>query len=72
VPALGLLISVPMALARLSRWKALAWPAAAYVIFFRGTPAMILLFFVYFGSGRSSARMTGCSVRCSPTPTCAR
>jgi len=52
VPALGILISVPMALARLSRWKALAWPAAVYVIFFRGTPAMILLFFVYFGFGQ--------------------
>jgi arginine/ornithine transport system permease protein len=52
VPVLGLLISVPMALARLSRWKVLAWPAAAYVIFFRGTPAMILLFFVYFGFGQ--------------------
>jgi arginine/ornithine transport system permease protein len=52
VPVLGLVISVPMALARQSRWKALAWPAAAYVIFFRGTPAMILLFFVYFGLGQ--------------------
>jgi arginine/ornithine transport system permease protein len=52
VPALGILISVPMALARLSRRKALAWPAATYVIFFRGTPAMILLFFVYFGFGQ--------------------
>jgi len=52
VPALGILISVPMALARLSRWKLLAWPAAVYVIFFRGTPAMILLFFVYFGFGQ--------------------
>ena len=52
VPALGLAISLPMALARMSRWKVLAWPAAAYVIFFRGTPAMILLFFVYFGLGQ--------------------
>jgi arginine/ornithine transport system permease protein len=52
VPMLGIVLSVPLALARLSRWKVLSWPAAVYVIFFRGTPGMILLFFVYFGFGQ--------------------
>jgi arginine/ornithine transport system permease protein len=52
VVALGLLIAIPLALARDSRHPVLAWSAAAYVIFFRGTPAMILLFFVYFGFGQ--------------------
>jgi arginine/ornithine transport system permease protein len=52
VLALGLLIAIPLALARDSRHPLLAWSAAAYVIFFRGTPAMILLFFVYFGVGQ--------------------
>ena len=52
VLSLGMLISIPMALARLSSRPLIAWPAAAYVIFFRGTPAMILLFFVYFGFGQ--------------------
>ena len=52
VIALGLLIAIPLAVARDSRRPTLAWSAAAYVIFFRGTPAMILLFFVYFGFGQ--------------------
>ena len=52
VLALGLLIAVPLAVARDSRHRLLAWAAATYVIFFRGTPAMILLFFVYFGFGQ--------------------
>jgi His/Glu/Gln/Arg/opine family amino acid ABC transporter permease subunit len=52
VVALGLLIAIPLALARNSRHPVLAWSAAAYVIVFRGTPAIILLFFVYFGFGQ--------------------
>ena len=52
VVALGLLISIPLALARNSRHPVLAWSAATYVIVFRGTPAVILLFFVYFGFGQ--------------------
>jgi arginine/ornithine transport system permease protein len=52
VVALGLMISIPLAVARNSSRAAFAWPAAVYVIFFRGTPAMILLFFVYFGFGQ--------------------
>ena len=52
VVALGLLIAIPLALARNSRHPVLAWSAATYVIVFRGTPAVILLFFVYFGFGQ--------------------
>jgi arginine/ornithine transport system permease protein len=52
VLSLGMMISIPMAIARTSRRKPVAWMAAAYVIFFRGTPAMILLFFVYYGFGQ--------------------
>jgi arginine/ornithine transport system permease protein len=52
VLVLGMAISVLMALARISRHKPIAWAAGAYVLFFRGTPAMILLFFVYFGFGQ--------------------
>ena len=52
VIALGLVIAIPLAVARDSRHRVLALSAAAYVVFFRGTPAMILLFFVYFGFGQ--------------------
>src|SRR5258707_3959001 len=52
VLALGLAISIPLAVARTSRRRLVAWPVAAYVAFFRGTPAMILLYFVYYGFGQ--------------------
>ncbi|WP_439813873.1 ABC transporter permease [Zavarzinia sp. CC-PAN008] len=48
----GMLVAIPMALARLSKRRWIAWPAAAYVIFFRGAPSLILLYFVYFGLGQ--------------------
>src|SRR5258707_3324893 len=52
VLALGLAISIPLAVARTSPRRVIAWPVAAYVAFFRGTPAMILLYFVYYGFGQ--------------------
>jgi His/Glu/Gln/Arg/opine family amino acid ABC transporter permease subunit len=52
VLALGLLVSIPLAVARTSPRRGVAWPVAAYVAFFRGTPAMILLYFVYYGFGQ--------------------
>jgi arginine/ornithine transport system permease protein len=52
VLAAGVLISIPLAVARASQRRAAAWPVAAYVAFFRGTPAMILLYFVYYGFGQ--------------------
>lgn len=38
-----------VALLRLSRWRALRIPTIAYVEFFRGTPALVQLFVIYFG-----------------------
>ncbi|MAC79649.1 MAG: arginine transporter [Rhodobacteraceae bacterium] len=46
---LGIVFSIPMALARMSRHRILAWPALVFVIFFRGTPVLVLLYVVYFG-----------------------
>ena len=38
-----------VALMRLSRWRLLRWLAIAYIEFFRGTPALVQLFVIYFG-----------------------
>ncbi|MBT9386586.1 ABC transporter permease subunit [Pseudooceanicola sp. CBS1P-1] len=46
---LGIVFSVPMALARMSKRRSLAWPALVFVIFFRGTPVLVLLYILYFG-----------------------
>ena len=46
---LGLAVAIPITLARMSSHWFLSLPAAAFVMFFRGTPALILLYLVYYG-----------------------
>jgi His/Glu/Gln/Arg/opine family amino acid ABC transporter permease subunit len=45
----ALIVGLFIALLRLSRWRLLRFPAIAYVEFFRGTPALVQLFVIYFG-----------------------
>lgn len=46
--ALGIVIGVILALARLSGWKILSWPAYAYIEFFRTTPPLVQIVWFYF------------------------
>jgi putative lysine/arginine/ornithine/histidine/octopine transport system permease protein len=48
----GFLLAVPLALARLSQNPLLSGLAAAYSLFFRGTPLLVQIFLVYFGLGQ--------------------
>ncbi|MGH6960255.1 MAG: ABC transporter permease subunit, partial [Dongiaceae bacterium] len=50
--ALGFALAVPLALARLSKNPLLWMPAYGYIYFFRGTPLLIQLYLVYYGSGQ--------------------
>ncbi len=45
----GLLLAVPLALARVSRSRLLFVPATAYTYFFRGTPLLVQIFLIYYG-----------------------
>jgi His/Glu/Gln/Arg/opine family amino acid ABC transporter permease subunit len=45
----ALIFGLFVALMRLSRWRALRYPAIAYLEIFRGTPALVQLFVIYFG-----------------------
>jgi arginine/ornithine transport system permease protein len=45
----GMAVAIPITLARMSRRRLFNLPAAAFVMFFRGTPALILLYLVYYG-----------------------
>jgi His/Glu/Gln/Arg/opine family amino acid ABC transporter permease subunit len=45
----ALVFGLVIALMRLSRWRLLRVPAIAYIEFFRGTPALVQLFVIYFG-----------------------
>jgi len=59
VLVLGLALSIPISLARMSKYRAIAWPAAAFVVFFRGAPLLILLYLVYYGFGQISGVRDG-------------
>lgn len=50
--ALGALLALPVALARMSRSRLLRGVSFGYVHFFRGTPLLAQLFLVYYGSGQ--------------------
>jgi His/Glu/Gln/Arg/opine family amino acid ABC transporter permease subunit len=45
----ALVFGLIVALLRISRWRILRVPAIAYIEFFRGTPALVQLFVIYFG-----------------------
>ncbi|MFN0194063.1 MAG: amino acid ABC transporter permease [Aestuariivirga sp.] len=45
----ALVFGLVIALMRLSRWHVFRWPSTAYVEVFRGTPALVQLFVIYFG-----------------------
>ncbi len=49
---IGFAISIPLALARVSSNPFLWMPAYAYIFFFRGTPLLVQIFLIYFGSGQ--------------------
>lgn len=53
--ALGLCLSVPLAVMRTSPNPALNWPVWAYTYFFRGTPLLVQLFLIYYGLGQFEA-----------------
>ena len=43
------ILGVLMAMARMSKFKPLKWLATAYIEFFRGTPLMVQLMFIFYG-----------------------
>jgi polar amino acid transport system permease protein len=49
---LGAALAMPITLMRRSRRRILAWPALAYVTFFRGTPLLAQTFLIYYGAGQ--------------------
>lgn len=52
---IGLLLAVPLALARVSKRWWLSLMPRTYIFFFRGTPLLVQLFLVYYGLGQFEA-----------------
>jgi octopine/nopaline transport system permease protein len=50
--ALGSVLSLPLALMRLSPIALLNWPSKAYVFAFRSTPLLVQIFLIYYGLGQ--------------------
>ncbi len=50
--AIGLAMAVPLALLRVSHNPLLWAPAYGYILYFRGTPLLVQLFLIYYGSGQ--------------------
>jgi len=46
---LAIALGLPIALCRLYGWRPMRFAAAVYVEFFRGTPVLLLLYFLYYG-----------------------
>jgi His/Glu/Gln/Arg/opine family amino acid ABC transporter permease subunit len=44
----GVVVGLALALARISGWKILSWPAYAYIEFFRTTPPLVQIIWFYF------------------------
>ena len=51
---IGLLAAVPLAMLRLSYNPLLWMPVYGYIFYFRGTPFIVQLFLIYYGSGQFS------------------
>lgn len=56
--ALGLALAVPLGIARTSRNPLVNGPVWAYTYFFRGTPLLVQMFLIYYGSGQFEAIRT--------------
>ncbi len=54
---IGLMLALPVALARLSRNPLLKWPAFGYMFYFRGTPLLVQIFLIYYGAGQFSPEL---------------
>jgi His/Glu/Gln/Arg/opine family amino acid ABC transporter permease subunit len=55
VLAVGIVLALPLALAHRSPRRWLRWPAEGYILLFRGTPALVQVFLIYYGAGQFEA-----------------
>ena len=56
--AIGLACAVPLALARLAKHPLVYSPAYLFVLYFRGTPLLVQIFLIYYGSGQFRHELT--------------
>ena len=52
---IGFILSLLFALCRVSKYKLLSKPVAAYIFIIRGTPLLVQIYLIYFGLGSVKA-----------------
>lgn len=55
---IGLAMAVPLALVLVSKNRILKAPVQAFVFYFRGTPLLVQIFIIYYGSGQFRGLLT--------------
>ena len=56
--AIGLVLSLFLALGKMSKNPLLNKPCSAYIFFFRGTPLLMQIYFIYFGRPQFNPALT--------------
>lgn len=59
---LGFLVAIPIAAARLSKYKLLSGLAYGYIYLVRGTPLLVQIFIVYYGFGQFHKELKALSI----------
>ncbi|MFO7803805.1 MAG: ABC transporter permease [Desulfovermiculus sp.] len=49
---IGFFLALPLAVMRVSRLRCLWMPVYAFIFYFRGTPLLVQIFLIYYGSGQ--------------------
>jgi His/Glu/Gln/Arg/opine family amino acid ABC transporter permease subunit len=50
--ALGFCLAIPLALMRVSKNRLISVPTYGFIFYFRGTPLLVQIFLIYYGSGQ--------------------
>ncbi|MCD7954893.1 MAG: amino acid ABC transporter permease [Lachnospiraceae bacterium] len=56
--SIGLVLAVFLALGKMSKHKIINAPCSAYIFFFRGTPLLMQIYFIYFGLPQLNPALT--------------
>ncbi|HBV75027.1 MULTISPECIES: arginine ABC transporter permease ArtQ [Vibrio] len=62
----GLVLSILFASGEMSRFKVIAWPTTTLVTIIRGLPELLVVLFIFFGSGQVLFYITGEYIEISP------
>ncbi len=49
---IGFCMAIPLSIMRISRHRVLSMPVYAFTFYFRGTPLLVQIFLIYYGSGQ--------------------